>query len=74
MTKAGIVLFLTGVGALIVYGVYSMLCALYRESEVPLILKIVSSVAIGGATLLLIGVILDRLRDRAREKFEEVEY
>ena len=73
MANAGIALFLTGLGILIVYGVYSILWAIYSESDVPLILKVVTPVIVGGVTLLLIGVIRDRLRDRGREKFEEVE-
>ena len=73
MANAGIALFLIGLGILIVYGVYSILRAIYSESDVPLILKVVTPVIVGGVTLLLIGVIRDRLRDRGREKFEEVE-
>ena len=73
MANAGIALFLIGLGILIVYGVFSILCAIYSESDVPLILKVVTPVIVGGVTLLLIGVIRDRLRDRGREKFEEVE-
>ena len=73
MANAGIALFLIGLGILIVYGVYSILWAIYRESDVPLILKVVTPVIVGGVTLLLIAVIRDRLRDRGREKFEEVE-
>ena len=73
MANAGIALFLIGLGILIVYGGYSILWAIYSESDVPLILKEVTPVIVGGVTLLLIGVIRDRLRDRGREKFEEVE-
>ena len=73
MANAGIALFLIGLGILIVYGVYSILWAIYSEGDVPLILKVVTPVIVGGVTLLLIGVIRDRLRDRGREKFEEVE-
>ena len=73
MANTGIALFLIGLGILIVYGVYSILWAMYSESDVPLILKVVTPVIVGGVTLLLIGVIRDRLRDRGREKFEEVE-
>ena len=73
MANAGIALFLIGLGILIGYGVYSTLWAIYRESDVPLILKVVTPVIVGGVTLLLIGVIRDRLHDRGREKFEEVE-
>ena len=74
MVKVGLASLVIGLGVLIVYGASSMLWAVYSESDVPLVLKVVTPVIVVGLILLLIGVIRDRLRDRGREKFEEVEF
>ena len=74
MAKAGIALVLVGIGVLIVYWAYFVLMAIYSENNVPLILKIAIPVTIAGMILLLGSVIRDRLRDRKKEKFKEVEF
>ena len=73
MANAGIALFLFGIFVMIVYGVYVALWAIYTESDVPLVLKVVTPVIVGGVILLLVAAIRDRLRDKAREKFEEMD-
>ena len=73
MAKVGMGLFLIGLGILVIYVAYTILWALYSESDVSWVLKIVTPVIFVGLTLLLIGVIRDRLRDRSREQFEEVD-
>ena len=72
MAKVGIGVFLIGLGILVIYGAYSIVSAIYAESDVSLVVKIVTPLIFGGLILLLIGVIRDRLRDRGREEFEEV--
>ena len=74
MIKAGIALFLTGLGILIAYGMYSMAWVIYTENGVPLVLKVAYPVIVAGLILLLMAVIRDRLRAKGRDKFKEVEF
>ena len=74
MAKVGIALFLTGLGILIAYGVYSMALAIYTENDVPLVLKVAYPVITGGLILLLSAVIRDRINARRRENFNEVKF
>ena len=73
MANAGIALFLVGIFVMIVYGVYVALWDIYTQSDLPLVFKVVTPVIVGGVILLLVAAIRDRLRDKAREKFEEMD-
>ena len=73
MANAGIALFLVGIFVMIVYGVYVALWDIYSQSDLPLVFKVVTPVIVGGVILLLVAAIRDRLRDKAREKFEEMD-
>ena len=74
MVRAGAILVLLGVGALVAYGVYVLLLVLYTGPDVPLVLKLDTPVASLGLILLLVAVMRDRLRVRGREYFEEGEH
>ena len=74
MAKVGIALFLTGLGILIAYGVYSMALVIYTGNDVPLVLKVAYPVITGGPILLLSAVIRDRIKARRRENFNEVKF
>ena len=74
MTRIGIVLILIGFVALLGYGVYSLLVAIYSTEDIPLIIKLAVPILIGGLTVLIVSVVRDRLRDRRNEKFKEVKY
>ena len=73
MANAGTALFLVGIFVMIVYGVYVALWDIYTQSDLPLVFKVVTPVIVGGVILLLVAAIRDRLRDKAREKFEEMD-
>lgn len=74
MARIGIVLILIGFVALLGYGVYSLLVAIYSTEDIPLIIKLAVPILIGGLTVLIVSVVRDRLRDRRNEKFREVKY
>ena len=63
-----------GALALVGYGVYDFSRDFFGSHDVALVVKVaVPAVALG--LLILLGVVLmDRLRDRKRERFEEVDY
>ena len=56
------------------YGMYSLVVAIYSTEDIPLIIKLVVPVLIGGLMVLIVSVGRDRIRDRRNEKFREVKY
>ena len=74
MARIGIVLILVGFLTLLGYGMYSLVVAIYSTEDIPLIIKLVVPVLIGGLMVLIVSVGRDRIRDRRNEKFREVKY
>ncbi len=68
--KAGLALVVVGLGALAGYGLYAVMGA----EDVPLIVRVALSTAAAGLMLVVVAVLVDRLRSRKAEAFEEVAY
>ena len=68
--KAGLALVVVGLGALAGYGLYAVMGA----DDVPLIVRVALSTAAAGLMLVVVAVLVDRLRSRKAEAFEEVAY
>lgn len=63
-----------GGGALTGYGAYHVFQALYVETDVPVVLKVATPIALVGCILLLAAVVRDRVRARREERFEGVRH
>ena len=74
MVKTGAILLVLGAGALVGYGLYTMLCLLYTSKDAPLVIQIAVPVALLGLTLIVATVIRDRVKTRSIENFEEVRH
>ena len=74
LAKIGVVALLLGMALLIGYGLYILLHTIYTYEDVPLIIKIVLPVILGGLCLMTLSVLRDRFRQKDRDKFKEVEF
>ncbi len=72
--KAGVVLIVAGVAALVGYGMYGALTAIVGDEEVPLLIRVALPAAAVGLVLVVAALVVDRLRRRKAETFEEVDY
>ena len=72
--KAGLVLIVAGIGALMGYGLYVTLTAIVGTEDVPLLIRVALPAAAVGMILVVAAVLVDRLRRRKAETFEEVDY
>ena len=72
--KAGLVLIVAGLGALVGYGLYQTFTALAGAEDVPLLIRIALPAAAVGLVFVVVAVLVDRLRRRKAETFEEVDY
>jgi hypothetical protein len=74
MYKVGVVVLLIGVAILGSYWIVAVISALLFEEEVPILIKIAAPAVLVGLGLLFITTIRDRIRDKKKEDFKEVEY
>ena len=72
--KAGVVLIVAGLGALVGYGLYEAFAALAGAEDVPLLIRIALPAAAVGLVFVVVAVLVDRLRRRKDETFEEADY
>ena len=73
MVKAGTVLIVGSILALLGYAAYFLFRALFLAAGVSLIIRLALPAVFVGFVLLVVAVVRDRLRERRREHFEGVE-
>ncbi len=68
----GMWLVLAGLGALVGYGVYETLRAIFSEPDVPVLVQVAIPVCVAGAVILLGATLVQK--HRKQDGLEEVEY
>ena len=70
----GMWLVLAALAALVGYGVYETLRAIFSEPDVPVLVQVAIPVCVAGAVILLGATLIQRAKRRKQDGLEEVEY
>ena len=70
----GGILVVAGALALLGYGLYYSTQEFFGSTDVPLLVQVAVPAVVVGVVVLLGTVLVERVRRRKRERFEEVEY
>ena len=73
-TRIGTWLFLTGLAALVGYGVYEALRGVFTEPDVPVLIQVAIPLLVAGAVMLLGATLIQKMKRRNEDGLEEVEY
>ena len=70
----GVILLVAGTAVLFGYATYHAARLFFLSHSVPVVVKVAVPVATAGMAFILGAVIVERLRSRKQERFEEVDY
>ena len=73
MLKIGIIITAIGVGALVFVWFTVIIGELYSSTDVPMLVKLGVPIAFGGVILIIVATIINRMDEKRKETFKEVD-